>query len=129
MDAQKGNGPEAPNSQPAETTTKTFTDFSDAGQGFLFDAPEFCAVPPPRGSAAAEALNDLLAGDVTQLDWLRWGRGWRLAAAVKELGYLGWQPRSIRVVCNGWARPIAQYSLPLKAKQAAAAMRHGGGHA
>jgi hypothetical protein len=41
---------------------------------------------------ASIALTDLLARDLTQIDWLNDGKGWRLAAAVKELGYLGWEP-------------------------------------
>ena len=72
------------------------------GQNELFDLPAFCPILPPRGSAAEQALNDLLARDLTQIDWLESGKGWRLAAAVKELDYLGWMPDSIRVKCNGW---------------------------
>ena len=96
----------------------------------MFEGPAFCPLMPPRGSAAEQALNDLLARDLTQIDWLDSGNGWRLAAAVKELDYLGWEPISIRVKCNGRIRKIARYSLPAKAKQAAAAMRQKGiGHA
>ena len=87
----------------------------------------FCPILPPAHSAASQALNDLLKADVTQLDWLQSGYGWRLAAAVKELGYLGWEPKSIRVMSEGWGRPIARYSLPEKAKQAAYTMRNQGG--
>ena len=89
--------------------------------------PEFSPLLPPHGSAAAQALHDLCAGDLTQLDWLQSGHGWRLAAALKELGYLGWEPKSIRVNCNGWSRPIARYSLHDRAKQAAYTLRNGGG--
>lgn len=84
---------------------------------------------PPANSAAAKALHDLCAGDLTQLDWLKSGDGWRLSAAIKALGYLGWQPKSVLVKCNGWGRPIARYSLHDKAKQAAHTLRHGGGAA
>lgn len=96
-------------------------------QNELFDLPAFCPILPPRGSAAEQALTDLLARDLTQLDWLAEGKGWRLAAAVKALDYLGWMPNSIRVKCNGWGRKIARYSLPAKAKQAAYTMRQQGG--
>ena len=92
----------------------------------FFPAPEFCPILPPRGSAAEQALNDLLERDLTQLDWLADGKGWRLAAAVKDLDYLGWEPDSVRVKCQGWGRKIARYSLPVKAKQAAYTMRQGG---
>jgi hypothetical protein len=89
--------------------------------------PEFSPILPPAHSAAAQALADLLQRDLTQLDWLANGHGWRLAAAVKELDYHGWEPQSIRVKCNGWGRPIARYSLPQKAKQAAYLMhKHSG---
>lgn len=96
-------------------------------QNELFDLPAFCPILPPVNSAAETALTDLLARDITQIDWLNEGKGWRLSAAVKQLDYLGWMPDSIMVRCNGWGRPIARYSLPAKAKQAAALMR-GGGH-
>ena len=96
---------------------------------FLPDPP-FCPILPPVHSAASLALDDLLAGDVTQIDWLKTGKGWRLAAAVKELGYLGWEPKSILIQCADWKNPIARYSLPEKAKQAAFTMRQkGGAHA
>jgi hypothetical protein len=85
---------------------------------FLPEQP-FCPILPPANSAAAVALYDLLNGDITQLDWLRERKGWRLAAAIKVLNYLGWEPKSIMVKCNGWGKPIARYSLPEKAKQAA----------
>ena len=95
---------------------------------FLPEAP-FCPILPPHASAAEQALNDLAERDRTSLDWINEGKGWRLAAAVKDLDYLGWEPVSIRVKCNGWSRKIALYSLPTKAKQAAYTMRHGGDHA
>jgi len=98
-------------------------------QNELFDLPAFCPILPPANSAAARALVDLCAGDLTQIDWLDQGKGWRLAAAVKELDYLGWQPQSILVTCNGWPRPIALYSLLTKAKQAAHTLRNRGGGA
>jgi hypothetical protein len=86
----------------------------------------FCPLLPPHGSAAEQALYDLAERDLTQLDWLREGKGWRLAAAVKAIDYLGWEPKSILVLCNGWSKPIARYSLPAEAKQALYAMRQQG---
>ncbi len=88
-------------------------------QSEMFDLPAFCPILPPPNSAAEQALIDLCAGDLTQIDWLKSGKGWRLAAAVKALDYLGWEPQSIRVRCNGWGCKIARYSLLPKAKQAA----------
>lgn len=86
----------------------------------------FCPLLPPHGSTAEQALCDLMERDLTQLDWLREGRGWRLAAAMKELDYLGWEPKSILVLCNGWGKPIARYSLPAIAKQTFISMRNQG---
>ena len=74
---------------------------------------------PPVGSAAETALHDLLARDITQIDWLSERKGWRLSAAVKQLDYLGWEPKSILVQHPAWPNAIALYSLPAKAKQAA----------
>jgi hypothetical protein len=74
---------------------------------FLPDEPFFACLPP-KGSQAETALFDLLQRDLMQRDWLH--IGWRLAAAVKELDYLGWRPKSIRIGRE------ARYSLPQAAK-------------
>jgi len=108
---------------------------SESGKGFqgeqlsFLETPVFCPILPPSGSAAEQALNDLLARDLTQIDWLDECKGWRLSAAVKSLGYLGWEPQSIMVQHPSWPNAIARYSLSAKAKQAAFTMRHGGEHA
>ena len=108
---------------------------SESGKGFqgeqlsFLETPEFCPILPPHGSAAEQALNDLLARDLTQIDWLNERKGWRLSAAVKSLGYLGWEPISILVQHPAWPNPIARYSLSMKAKQAAYTLRQGGAHA
>ena len=95
----------------------------------MFDLPTFCPLLPPKNSATEQVLLSLLERDLTQLEWLKAGNGWRLAAEIKELDYLGWEPISIRVKCNGWGRKIALYSLPLKAKLAAFALYQQGGAA
>jgi len=95
-------------------------------QSELFDLPAFCPILPPAGSAAETALTDLMERDLTQIDWLNERKGWRLSAAVKQLGYLGWEPKSILVQHPAWPNAIARYSLPAKAKQAAALMMRGG---
>ena len=92
---------------------------------FLPPVP-FCPLLPPHGSAAEQALHDLAERDITQLDWLNEAKGWRLAAAVKTLDYLGWEPKSARVKCNGWGKYVARYSLSEKAKQAAYVLRQQG---
>ena len=152
MEAQKCNGLAAANNQPAENYTQS-TNQLDYPMGkrlrkekatrccapegyamseqlsFLPSVP-FCPLLPQHGSAAEQALYDLMERDITQLDWLDQGKGWRLASAMKVLGYLGWEPKSERVLCNGWGKPIARYSLPAKAKQAFFSMcNRGGAHA
>lgn len=93
----------------------------------LLPEPPFFPLMPPAGTYADIALQDLLARDVTQIDWLAEGKGWRLAAAVKKLGYLGWEPESVPVHAPSRRRAIALYSLPAKAKQFVASMRQQGG--
>jgi hypothetical protein len=90
---------------------------------FLPDEPFFACLPP-KGSQAETALFDLLECDLMQRDWLGegLGKGWRLAAAVKELDYLGWQPKSIRVGRE------ARYSLPQAAKEFYFRMMKGDGY-
>jgi hypothetical protein len=108
---------------------------SESGKGFqgkqlsFLPTPEFCPILPPAHSAAAVALDDLLRRDISQVDWLREGKGWRLAAAIKELGYLGWEPKSILVLCRGWSKPIARYSLGATAKRTVFALRTKEAHA
>ena len=92
----------------------------------MFEGSAFCPILPPKNSAAETALHDLLARDLTQIDWLTERKGWRLSAAVKALDYLGWEPKSIMVKHPGWPNAIARYSLPEKAKHAAFTMRQGG---
>lgn len=91
-------------------------------QAEMFDLPAFCPLLPPKNSTAEQVLFALMAHDLTQFEWLVAGNGWRLAAEIKELDYLGWEPISIRVKVNGWSRKIARYSLSPKAKQAACAL-------
>ena len=76
-----------------------------------------------------DSVDDLLARDLTQIDWLNERKGWRLSAAIKALGYLGWEPISIMIQHIDWPNPIARYSLHAKAKQAAHTLRQGGAHA
>lgn len=66
---------------------------------------------PSAYSKAWLALVDLTQGPLTQIDWLSLGRGWRLSAAFKELGYLGWPVESEWVQAESWPRPIKRYSL------------------
>lgn len=79
-------------------------------QGELFES-NLTASFPSKDSHAGIALAALLKGKhLRQVDWLH--VGWRLAAAIKELGYLGWPVVSVPVHVQGRKRPIADYSLP-----------------
>jgi hypothetical protein len=99
-------------------------------QAEMFDQPSFCPLLPPKNSTTEQVLFALVARDLTQFEWLMAGNGWRLAAEIKELDYLGWEPISIRIKVNGWGRKIARYSLSPKAKQAAYMLyQQGGNHA
>lgn len=93
----------------------------------FLEEPDFMPLLPPAGSDAELALGDLCKGPLTQIDWLNAGKGWRLAAAIKQLDYLGWEPRSMMAKCSGWKRAIARYTLPAKALQAAYTLRKGKG--
>lgn len=88
-----------------------------AAQLSLLPEPTFCPKSPNPNSPEAAVLVALLEGELTQVDWLRRGKGWRLAAAIKELDYLGWEPESILLKHEGWTKPIAVYQLPVKAKR------------
>ena len=93
----------------------------------MFDLPTFCPLLPPKNSATEQVLLSLLERDLTQLEWLKAGNGWRLAAEIKELDYLGREPISIRAKFNGWGYKIARYSLSPKGNQAAYAIYQQGG--
>lgn len=101
-------------------------DYGDFEQLSFLPTPEFCPILPTAGSQPAQALEDLVNGDITQLDWLQPNpvKGWRLSAAVKDLDYLGWEPISTRVN-RGGKRRIALYSLSAKAKAAYFTMTKG----
>ena len=92
---------------PAPTKTQGAT-----GEQLSFLPPSpLSPYMPNLHSKAWLALLDLVEGPITQLDWLNMGRGWRLSAAFKELGYYGWPVGSEWVQAEGWARPIKRYFL------------------
>lgn len=89
----------------------------------LTPAP-FAPTLPAPGSRAETLLHTLVSRKaLTQPEWLALGNGWRLAATVKELDYLGWQVRRIRVEVSGWPKPVAQYSLSRRARRLVVALR------
>ncbi len=78
-------------------------------QGELFERHLTASYPKPD-SQAGIALAQLLKGEhLRQAEWLH--VGWRLAAAIKELDYLGWPIVSMPVQIPSRKRPIADYSL------------------
>ena len=112
---------------PAATKVTTSAPHSsaDSKQLDLFNQPRrrIDPIPPARGTKAWLLLRDMLEIDsgITQIDWLSvMGRGWRLAAAVKELRYLNWP------IVDTWVKPgnsgytrIKRYELPKRAKRKA----------
>ena len=91
-----------------------------AAQLSLLPEPPFCPRLPNSHSAAGLALDALLAHkSITQVDWLRWGHGWRLAAAIMDLNYADWDVQSYLLNQPGWPKPIAVYTLGAKARRTA----------
>ena len=94
----------------AESSALDSPDFTQ--QRELFKKPRARPQCPTKGSKAWLAVRDFASiGTLTQPDWLDMGRGWRLAAAVKELDYLGWRVMAAWVQPEGFPAPIKRYSL------------------
>ena len=112
----------SPSASKDETPTADQASGVSREQAEMFDRPVFCPLLPPKNSTNEQVLFALMARDLKQFEWLMAGYNWRLAAEIKELDYLRWEPISIRVKVNGWGRKIARYSLSPKAKQVAFAL-------
>lgn len=82
-------------------------------------APALSPTLPGRTTKAWQALTDLIASPLTQLDWLTMGRGWRLAAAINTLGDLGWPIASCWVHPEHYRNPIKRYWLEPEGKRLA----------
>jgi hypothetical protein len=92
-------------------------------QGELFDRHLNASFPSPD-SQAGIALAEMLTGKhLRQAEWLH--IGWRLAAAIKELNYLGWPVVSVLVEVSTRKRAIADYSLPQWVLREVGALPHG----
>jgi hypothetical protein len=74
---------------------------------------------PSHGTKTEKALLELLSRNLTHIDWINKGQGWRLAASINELKDLGWEPIKNWTQSKSGAE-IALYSLPPKAKRFAA---------
>jgi hypothetical protein len=93
----------------------------------MFGASGLKPQAPQRGSKAWLALLDMVEkGPMTQKQWLPMGRGWRLAAAIKKLGYLGWPIESWWVLPEGCAHKIKCYRLPKRMLRFAKQCTRGG---
>ena len=102
------------NARPANTAKPSAVDKRNCtAQLHLFEIDHrLRPTAPERGSRAWLALADMLRrGAITQRDWLRSKRGWRLAAAIKALRYAGWQIEARWVLPAGCVNRIKQYQL------------------
>lgn len=63
---------------------------------------------PKTGTRADETLQALLNGPQNQADYIH---GWRLAASVKELEYLGWVIKKRPIIKPGCRSEITEYVL------------------
>ena len=77
----------SPSAPKDETPTAEQASGVSREQVEMFDRPTFCPLLPPKNSATEQVLLSLLERDLTQLEWLKAGNGWRLAAEIKELDY------------------------------------------
>jgi len=78
----------------------------------LFGHPTLRPQTPKRGSRPWLALLDLLSeGELTHPQWIDMRESWRLAAAIKQLRYMGWEINDWWILPEGRARRIKRYSL------------------
>ena len=70
--------------------------------------PVVAAVRPTAGTRAADALDACIAAPQNQAEY--W-QGWRLAAYVKSLEYLGWRFLKRDIIKPGCRRPITEYAI------------------
>ena len=85
----------------------------------LIPTPALSPTMPSRTTKAWLALNDLLDAPLTQPQWLRMGRGWRLAASINRLLDLGWPITSCWVLPPHYTNPIKRYWLEPEGKRLA----------
>ena len=85
------------------------------------DAPPaiVAAVYPTSGTRPDEALQALLTGPQNQADYIN---GWRLAAYIKELEYLGWAFIKRDIMRPGCRREITEYTLDRQDASTSAAL-------
>lgn len=81
--------------------------------------PVVAALWPTRGTRADEAWQAIYQGPQNQADY--W-QGWRLAAYVKELEYLGWRFIKRDITRPGCRRAITEYQIDRTDPSTAAAL-------
>ena len=98
------------------------------GDLFPDSLPPFAPKFPARRTLPGEVLARLLTGE--RLTQISFGfHGWRLAAYVKELDYMGWPIASMHKPCPkgyGSGRPVKEYWLQPDTIQKARAIQKGG---
>ena len=97
-----------------QTTAASALDKRHSNAADLFPdtlPPIMPAMLPQAGSRADEALSILMKGPTNQADYP--GNGWRLAAYIQSLEYLGWRFIVRLVTKPGCRRQIAEYRLDL----------------
>jgi hypothetical protein len=82
-------------------------------------SPVVAALWPTRGTRADEALQAMQQGPQNQADY--W-QGWRLAAYVKDLEYLGWAFLKRDITRPRCRRPITEYAIDRTDPSTAAAL-------
>lgn len=93
----------------------------------LLPTDGLCPIWPAETSRESTALKLLFERPLNQLEWLKLGHGWRLAAVIKNLDYMGWRPFS-KLVSIGSQRNIASYELPEEMLRIARQPAHGECH-
>lgn len=90
----------------------------------LLPTAELCPSWPSEKSRENVALSLLFKGALNQLEWLRLGHGWRLAAVIKNLDYMGWRPVS-NLISVGNQKNIASYEFPEEIRKITRPPSHG----
>lgn len=98
--------PDLPEEKPSAPSKRHFTPTADLFPESL--PPVVAALWPTHGTRAHEALQAAIVGPINQADyWI----GWRLAAYIKELEYLGWGFIKRDITRPGCRRAITEYTL------------------
>lgn len=109
--------PDLPEEKPSAPSKRHFNPTADLFPDSL--PPVVAALWPNRGTRADEALQAMQQGPQNQADY--W-QGWRLAAYVKDLEYLGWAFLKRDITRPRCRRPITEYAIDRTDPSTAAAL-------